>query len=161
MLVIRPFHAADETPVWDILRPIIRAGEAYALPTAMELGEFLTYWLAPGNQVFVAEEDGIICGSYFLRANQKGGGAHVSNCGYATASWAVGRGVARRMCEHSIEQARAMGFKAMQFNFVISSNEAAVHLWQKCGFVILARLPEAFQHPRLGFVDAYVMHRML
>jgi ribosomal protein S18 acetylase RimI-like enzyme len=111
--------------------------------------------------VFVAECAGSIAGTYYLRANQGGGGAHVANCGYATAPAMRGRGIARAMCEHSLAQARRRGFRAMQFNFVIATNAAAVHLWQDCGFAIVGRLPEVFHHPRHGYVDALVMLRRL
>ena len=123
--------------------------------------EALAYWFSPRNEVFVAENDGEICGTYYLRANQEGCGAHVANCGYVTAPWAAGRGVARAMCAHSLERARERGFRAMQFNFVVSTNERAVKLWQSYGFEIVGRLPGAFEHPALGFVDAYVMYRRL
>jgi RimJ/RimL family protein N-acetyltransferase len=109
----------------------------------------------------VAEDGGHIVGTYYLRANNRGGGAHVANCGYMTAQAATGRGVARAMCEDSLRYARERGFSAMQFNFVIASNQRAVRLWQACGFAISGRLPEAFQHPRLGLVDALVMVRRL
>ena len=110
---------------------------------------------------FVAEEDGRILGTYYLRANQLGGGDHVANCGYITASGATGRGIARRMCEHSLAHARARGFRAMQFNLVVSTNERAVRLWQSLGFAIVGRLPLAFHHPSQGDVDALVMYRAL
>jgi ribosomal protein S18 acetylase RimI-like enzyme len=96
-----------------------------------------------------------------MRANQHGGGAHVANCGYMTAAAASGRGVARAMCTHSLAHARARGFRAMQFNFVVSSNERAIALWEGFGFDIVGRLAQAFEHPRLGLVDAVVMYRML
>jgi ribosomal protein S18 acetylase RimI-like enzyme len=113
------------------------------------------------HEVFLAEENGQVLGTYFLRANQQGGGSHVANCGYITAPWATGRGVARAMCAHSLEHARARGFRAMQFNFVVSTNQRAVALWQTFGFEIVGRLPRAFHHPALGFVDAFVMYRSL
>jgi ribosomal protein S18 acetylase RimI-like enzyme len=102
-----------------------------------------------------------VAGTYFLKANQKGGGAHVANCGYMTAPHATRRGVARAMCAHSFERARGRGFRAMQFNFVVSTNERATRLWQSFGFEIVGRLPRAFEHPKLGFVDALVMFREL
>jgi ribosomal protein S18 acetylase RimI-like enzyme len=102
-----------------------------------------------------------VVGTYYLRANNRGGGAHVANCGYMTAPGATGRGVARAMCAHSLDEARRRGFAAMQFNFVIASNERAVRLWRSCGFEIVGTLPGAFDHPTRGFVDAYVMYRKL
>jgi len=121
----------------------------------------LAFWFASGHEVFVAEEDGGLVGTYFLRANQAGGGSHVANCGYVTAAHAAGKGVARAMCGHSLEQAKSRGFRAMQFNFVVSSNERAVRLWKSFGFEIIGRLPEAFRHPSGNYADAYVMYRFL
>jgi GNAT superfamily N-acetyltransferase len=123
----------------------------------MDRQSALAYWFSPGHEVFVAEDGNEIVGTYFLKANQRGGGGHVANCGYMTAPDATGRGVARAMCAHSLERARERGFHAMQFNFVVSTNARAVRLWQSFGFEIIGRLPKAFDHPRLGFVDAYVM----
>ena len=110
--------------------------------------------------MFVAEDAGTIVGTYYLRANNRGGGAHVANCGYVVAPDASA-GVARAMCTHWLDQARTRKFTAMQFNFVIASNERAVRLWQSLGFAIAGTLPGAFQHPRLGVVDASVMVRGL
>jgi len=143
------------------MEPIVRAGETYTLPRDMDKGSALAYWHSVGHEVFVAEENGEIVGTYFLQANQKGGGAHVANCGYMTAPSATGRGVARAMCAHSLERARERGFRAMQFNFVVSPNERAVRLWQSFDFEIVGRLPKAFLHPTLGYVDAYIMYRTL
>jgi L-amino acid N-acyltransferase YncA len=158
---IRAAGANDSDPIWKIIEPVIRSGDTYTLPADMNREEALAYWSAPGHEVFVAEENREILGTYYLRANQKGGGAHVANCGYMTAPWASGRGIARAMCAHSLDVAKTRGFRAMQFNFVVSSNERAVRLWQSCGFEIVGRLPEAFVHPTLGAVDALVMFRQL
>ena len=152
---------ADEDAIWAVLEPTIRAGETYTLPRDMARQAALAYWFAPQHEVFVAEEDAGVLGTYFLQANQHGGGSHVANCGYVTAPWATGRGVARAMCAHSLERARERGFKAMQFNFVVSTNERAVALWHSFGFEIVGRLPGAFHHPAAGFVDALVMYRSL
>jgi ribosomal protein S18 acetylase RimI-like enzyme len=158
---IRLAGAADEAAIWRILEPMIRAGETYALPRDMDRPTTLAYWSAPSHEVFVAEDAGQMLGTYFLQANQQGGGAHVANCGYVTAVEAAGKGVARAMCAHSLDRARARGFRAMQFNFVVGTNERAVRLWQRLGFDIVGRLPGAFEHPRHGFVDALVMYRAL
>ncbi len=153
--------ASDNDAIWKILEPVIRVADTYTLPKGMNREDALAYWNSPGHEVFVAEEDGEIIGTYYLRANQKGGGAHVANCGYMTAPWAIGRGIARAMCKHSLERAKTRGFLAMQFNFVVSSNERAVRLWQSMGFEVVGRLPVAFMHPTLGPVDALVMYRHL
>jgi ribosomal protein S18 acetylase RimI-like enzyme len=117
--------------------------------------------MAPGHDVFVAEGNDRLLGTYFLCANQRGGGSHVANCGYIVTPTAEGRGVGRAMCAHSMNEARGRGFQAMQFNFVVSTNDRAVRLWQSLGFEIVGRLPGAFQHPKHGFVDAFVMYRTL
>jgi ribosomal protein S18 acetylase RimI-like enzyme len=140
---------------------MIRAGDTYTLPREMSREAALQFWFASGHEVFVAEEGGGAVGTYFLRANQAGGGSHVANCGYVTAAHAAGKGVARAMCAHSLEQAKSQGFRAMQFNFVVSSNERAVRLWKSFGFEIIGRLPEAFRHPSGNYADAYVMYRLL
>jgi ribosomal protein S18 acetylase RimI-like enzyme len=158
---IRAASAKDTDAIWAILEPTIRRGETYTLPVDMSREEALAYWMSPGHDVFVAEEHDKLLGTYFLRANQRGGGAHVANCGYITAVHATGRGVARAMCAHSLDHARARGFKAMQFNFVVSTNERAVRLWETFGFQIVGCLPGAFRHPTLGFVDALVMYLSL
>lgn len=152
-------HDADS--VWAVLEPTIRAGETYTLPREMPRAEVLDYWFDPRHEVFLAEENTRALGTYFLQPNQQGGGSHVANCGYVTAPWATGRGVARAMCAHSLDRARERGFTAMQFNFVVSTNERAVALWQSFGFEIVGRLPGAFHHPAAGFVDALVMYRSL
>lgn len=121
----------------------------------------LAYWCAPANETFVADEGGTLSGTYILRANQAGGGSHVANCGYITAEGTQGRGIARQMLEHSLTRARARGFKAMQFNFVVSTNARAVALWRSLGFAVVGTLPGAFRHQQLGYVDAYVMFRSL
>jgi ribosomal protein S18 acetylase RimI-like enzyme len=158
---IRAATANDSDAIWKILEPVIRGGDTYTLPADMTREGALAYWNSPGHAVFVAEENGEIIGTYYLRANQKGGGAHVANCGYMTVPSASGRGVARAMCKHSLEYAKERGFRAMQFNFVVSSNERAVRLWESFGFEIVGRLPLAFVHPTLGPVDALVMFRQL
>ncbi|MCR6661492.1 MAG: GNAT family N-acetyltransferase [Asticcacaulis sp.] len=158
---IRPATAAGHDAIWAIIEPILRAGETYALPLDWNRETALAYWFAPPHQVFVAETDGEILGHYFLTPNQKGGGAHVANCGFMVSSAANGKGIASAMCKHALETAKMQGFRAMQFNFVVSSNARAVALWQRMGFEIVGRLPGAFNHPRLGFVDAFVMYKTL
>src|SRR6267143_1408850 len=160
-MLIRPAVSGDANAIWAIMEPIIRAGETYTLPRDMTKASALAYWLSAEREVFVAEDNGEVVGTYCLQANQKGGGAHVANCGYMTAVSATGRGVARAMCAHSLDRARERGFRAMQYNFVISTNERAIALWQSVGFRIVGRLPGAFRHPTAGFVDALVMYRSL
>jgi ribosomal protein S18 acetylase RimI-like enzyme len=158
---IRPINDADHAAVSALLEPIVRAGDVFALPRAWSRDDIARYWLAPDHVAFIAEVDGALAGTYYLHANQLGGGGHVANCGYATRIDATGRGVARAMCAHSLDEARRRGFRAMQFNFVVASNERAVRLWTDMGFATVGRLPGAFEHPTRGYVDALVMYRAL
>lgn len=158
---IRPATPADAEAVAAIIMPTIREGATYALDPEMSEAEALGYWMGADKEVFVAEEEGVVLGTYFLRPNQAGGGGHVCNCGYMTSAAAMGRGVARSMCAHSLDHARARGYRAMQFNFVVSTNARAVGLWERMGFEIVGRLPGAFRHPEAGYVDALVMYRGL
>jgi ribosomal protein S18 acetylase RimI-like enzyme len=160
-MIIRLASSEDEASIWRILEPVIRAGETYPLPRDMSREAALAYWLSPQHEVHVAVECDDIVGTYYLRANNAGGGTHVANCGYMIATGAAGRGVARAMCAHSLARAKERGFRAMQFNFVIATNARAVRLWQAMGFSIVGRLPGAFAHPTQGFVDALVMYRQL
>ena len=160
-MLIRPAIKDDAAAIWSVLEPVIRAGETYALPRDMSEAAALGYWMGPDRETFVAVESGRLLGTYYLRPNQAGGGDHVANCGYVTGAESQGHGVARRMCEHSLDLARARGFKAMQFNFVVSTNERAIRLWTSFGFEVVGRLPLAFRHPALGYVDALVMFKAL
>jgi ribosomal protein S18 acetylase RimI-like enzyme len=158
---IRPATPDDDAALWAVLAPVIRAGETFALPRDMTREAALAFWAAPGSDVFVTEDAGEIAGSSYVRPNQRGGGAHVANAGYVTAVGQTGRGIARAMCAHSLVHARARGFRAMQYNIVVSTNERAVRLWQAMGFAIVGRLPGAFAHPAHGDVDAFVMFQTL
>ena len=160
-MLIRAARHDDRAAIASIIMPIIREGATYALDRTMSEADALSYWIDPDKETFVAEVEGSIVGTYYLRPNQAGGGRHVCNCGYMTARFASGQGVARSMCAHSIEIAQGRDYRAMQFNFVVSTNERAVRLWQHMGFAIVGRLPDGYDHPTLGFVDALVMFRAI
>jgi ribosomal protein S18 acetylase RimI-like enzyme len=160
-MIIRRANPSDAEAIAAIILPVIRAGETYSLDRHMSEAETLAYWLGADKETFVAEDAGTILGTYYIRPNQAGGGRHVCNCGYMTSASATGKGVARRMCEHSLSYARSRGYRAMQFNFVVSTNDRAVRLWQSLGFAVVGRLPGAFLHPGEGYVDALVMYRRL
>ena len=160
-ITLRAATAADHPAIWEILRPVFRAGETYAIDPAISQSDALAYWCGPGRDVRVAEADGVVLGSYYIRPNAEGGGAHVCNCGFVTAAAAQGRGVARAMLAEVLDRATQSGYRAMQFNFVISTNTRAVALWQTAGFEIVGRLPGAYLHPEQGYVDALVMYRRL
>lgn len=164
MLTIRAARPDDDQGLWNLLEPVIRAGETYALPIDMSRDDAIRYWRGADRETFVAELDAEpheLQGSFYLRANQAGGGSHVANCGYITAVEHQGRGVARQMCKYSIELARRRGFKAIQFNFVVSTNKRAVALWRDLGFKTVGVLPGAFLHPQRGYVDCLVLHLWL
>lgn len=160
-LHIREATLKDHGAIWAIIAPVIAAGDTYALERDLSRGDALDYWLGADRLTFVAEADGAILGTYYLRANQRGGGAHVANAGYVTAAAASGRGVARAMAAHSFEAARAHGYAAMQFNAVVATNTRAVRLWRALGFAVVGTVPNAFVHPQAGLVDLLVMHRAL
>ena len=160
-LEIRPARGSDHAAIARIIVPTVRAGETYALDPRLGEVEAVAYWTGADRETFVAAWDGAVRGTYYLRANQAGGGSHVANFGFMTDPAAAGLGIGRAMGLHALDRARERGFTAMQFNFVISTNLRAVSLWQSLGFEQVGRLPGAFRHPGLGLVDALVMFRTL
>lgn len=158
---IRAAIEADRDAIWNIFHQIIAARDTYAFDPKMSREEALTYWFRADTHTYVAEKGGRIAGTYILRANQLGPGSHVANAAFMVASDAQGFGVGRRMAEHCLSEARRMGFRAMQFNFVVSTNASAIHLWEQLGFKIVGVLPGAFHHPEKAYVDVYVMYRSL
>ena len=160
-MLIRPARPDDAAAIWTVIAQTIRAGDTYALDPNLSESDALAYWMGTDRETFVAEENGSVVGTYYMRPNQGGGGAHVCNCGYITRATVTGRGIARQMCQHSLEHGKRRGYRAMQFNFVVSTNERAVKLWRSFGFEIVGRLPLAFHHPVHGYVDAFVMFRAL
>ena len=158
---IRRAQPADARAIAEIIVPIFREGSTYTIDPDISEADALAYWLSADKETFVAEADGMVVGTYFMRPNQPGGGRHVCNCGYITRAGATGSGIGRAMCVHSLAHARSRGYRAMQFNFVVATNDRAVRLWQSLGFDIVGRLPAAFEHPSCGFVDALVMYRLL
>ena len=161
MLKIRETSESDRGAIWEIFREVIVAGETYPLNANSSREDALTYWFQKGARVYVAEQDRHLVGSYTLHANQASGGAHVANAGFIVAKSARGKGIGRALGEHCLNEARRLGFRAMQFNFVVSSNESAVRLWQDLGMKIVGTLPGAFRHPTRGYVDVYVMFQNL
>ena len=157
MLTIRRALDADHDAIWEIFREVVAKGDTYTFNPSIPRAEALAYWFAAGTYTYLAEADGRILGTYILRANQTGAGAHVANAAFMVAPPGQGRGIGRAMGEHCLAEARRLGFRAMQFNFVVSTNLAAVRLWEKLGFKIVGTLPGAFCHPKKGYVDVYVM----
>ena len=158
---IREATSKDFDQIWPIFREIVAAGDTYAYPRDTTREQALKLWLEIPRKTYVVEEDGQVLGTYYIKTNQAGPGEHVCNCGYMVSPAARGRGLATAMCEHSQDVARELGYKAMQFNFVASTNEGAVRLWNRLGFATVGRLPGAFRHPSKGYVDALVMCKWL
>jgi len=159
MVEIREATAGDRDAIWDIFREVVAARDTYAFDPGMSRHDAMEYWFQADTRTYVAESRGYIVGTYILRPNQSGGGSHVANAAFMVASDARGQGIGRAMAEHCLSEARLLGFRAMQFNFVVSTNDSAVRLWQKLGFNIVGTLPGAFHHPEKGYVDVYVMFR--
>src|SRR5712672_3964125 len=160
-LQIRRARKEDREAIWQIFRVVVAGGDTYVFDRNISRRKALAYWLGPKTRCYVALSDQGIVGSYILKANQPGLGSHVANAGFMVSPSARGRGIGRAMAEHCLAEARRLGFRAMQFNLVVSTNEGAVKLWQQLGFQIIGTVPEAFRHSRKGFVDAYVMYQSL
>jgi len=152
-------HQNDFDSIWPIFHEVVSAGETYAYKHDTTKDEARSLWLEAAQKTFIAVEDGVVLGSYYLKPNQPGPASHVSNCGYMVSSKARGKGVAKAMCEHAQETAKYLGYKAMQYNFVVSTNTVAVKLWEKMGYDIVGRLPNAYHHKTKGYVDALVMYK--
>jgi ribosomal protein S18 acetylase RimI-like enzyme len=161
MIAIRPAIDADWSIIWGLFREAAAGGDVFAYDEATTEETARKLWFEPPAACFVADEEGRILGTYYVRPNQPGRGNHVANGGYIVAPEARGLGLARVMCEHSLETARRLGFKAMQFNYVVATNTAAVRTWERCGFAVVGRLPGAFRHKELGPVDVLIMYRGL
>ncbi|MDV6033200.1 MAG: GNAT family N-acetyltransferase [Phycisphaera sp. RhM] len=162
MIDVRQYYPADWAATWQIIEPVFRAGESYPFsPTISEKAARQIWVDAPAATFVATNESEAVIGTYYIKPNQPTLGAHVCNCGYIVAADARGHGVASLMCEHSQKEAKVMGFKAMQYNLVVATNEGAVHLWKKHGFEVVGTLPRAFQHQRHGLVDALVMYKLL
>ncbi|HZP86953.1 MAG TPA: GNAT family N-acetyltransferase [Burkholderiales bacterium] len=159
---VRTFQEKDWPAVWEILEPVFRAGETYSFARDISQQQAHVAWIEVPSATFVATDDaGRIVGTYYIKPNQPGQGSHVCNCGYVVSQAARGRGIASMLCQHSQQEAVRQGFRAMQYNLVVATNERAVKLWQRLGFGIVGTLPEAFRHPARGFVDAHVMYKKL
>ncbi len=158
---IREATQADFDAIWPIFHEVVAAQDTYSYDPAITKEEAFRQWMALPDRTYVAVDDGLVLGTYYLKTNHQGPGSHVCNCGYMVSAAARGRGLATAMCEHSQAAALEMGFKAMQFNLVVETNEGAARLWQKLGFEIVGTIPRAFDHRELGYVGAHVMFKWL
>ncbi|MCH8550619.1 MAG: GNAT family N-acetyltransferase [Natronospirillum sp.] len=160
--MIRDYRDTDWPSLWPLLHEVFRTGDTYAVDPAISEVQARAYWTQTPLKTLVFEgEGGGLLGTYYLKTNQPGPGSHVCNCGYIVAPAARGQGLATTLCRHSLDLARDLGYRAMQYNFVASTNSGAVRLWESLGFAIVGTLPGAFCHPQQGDVDAYVMFQTL
>lgn len=158
-IIIREALTSDADAIWEIFHQVVKAGDTYAFDPDTTKEVFRTLWLAPNMKTYVAEQNGVVIGSYFIKPNQPGLGAHIANCGYMVRADARGKGIGGKLCAHSIEIAKQLGYRGMQYNIVVSTNTKAVELWKKFGFRIIGNIPGGFRHLHSGYVDAYIMFR--
>ena len=161
MIEIRKAAENDRPAIWQIIKAIIAGGDTYVFPPDAAEGEMMAYWFTPDKHNYVAVLDGNVVGTFWLRANQPGLGSHVGNAAYMVSPDTAGKGVGKQMAIWSLDEARRLGFTAMQFNFVVKSNTVAVRLWQKVGFEIIGEIPDAFNHKQNGLTNALIMYREL
>ena len=162
MMQIRALERDDWVASWRIIEPVFRSGESYVFSPEITEAEAYKVWVEVPSATYVAvDENDDVLGTYYIKPNQPALGSHICNCGYIVAPHAQGKGIASEMCEHSQREAITLGFQSMQYNLVVSTNETALLLWKRHGFEVIGTLPEAFRHPQLGFVDAFVMYKKL
>jgi len=161
MLEIRKATAEDKSQVWEIINEVLSKGDSYTFAPGSPREKMLAFWFAEDKETYVAEIEKKIVGTFFIKSNQPDLGSHICNAGYMVSSEAKGKGIGRKMAEFSFEEARKLGYQAMQYNFVVKSNEIAVKLWLTLGFEIIGEIPEAFQHKDFGLTNALIMYRQL
>ena len=148
--------------IWPIFQSIVKGGDTYVYSPDITEEDAKKVWFAPNFYTYIARVDGKVVGAYVIRPNHRDLGSHIANAAYFIAPEHRGKGYARKLAEHSFVEAAKQGYKAMQFNYVISTNEVAVNLWQSLGFRIIGTVPEAHAHQKLGkLVDIHIMHRKL
>jgi ribosomal protein S18 acetylase RimI-like enzyme len=156
---IREATQQDYDSIWEIFSNVIKSGDTYVFHPNTKKDDLSKLWFAPTMKTYIAEDQGKIIGTYIIKPNQIDLGSHIANCGYMVHPDARGKGVGSALCEHSLEIAKSLGYKAMQFNIVVSTNKIAVKLWEKHGFKIIGTIPQGYNHIDLGYVDAYIMYR--
>jgi ribosomal protein S18 acetylase RimI-like enzyme len=161
MIDIRPATTADHNEIWDIIKEVISSGDTLVFDPDSSKEKMLAYWFKDNQHTYAAIIDNQIVGTFFLRDNQPDMGSHIANAGYITAPSASGQGIGKAMGEFSLKEAKRLGYKAMQFNIVVKSNEKAVRLWQRLGFKIIGEIPEAFDHKQHGLTNAFIMYQKL
>lgn len=160
MIVVRKAQESDRSAVWRIIKEVLAGGDTYVYPPDSSKNDMLAYWFAAGKNTYVAEIDDKVVATFWMKANQPGLGSHIANAAYMVSSDARGKGVGKHIALWSLDEARRMGFTAMQFNFVVKTNPA-VKLWQDIGFEIIGEIPDAFNSSKTGLTNAYIMYRKL
>jgi L-amino acid N-acyltransferase YncA len=160
-MTIRLATSTDHEAVWHIISNVISTGDTYVFAPDSTKEKMLTYWFSADKKTYVAEENNEILGTFYLKENQMDLGSHIVNAGYMVSENARGKGLGKTMAEFSLIEARRLGFRAMQFNLVVKTNEKAVRLWLKMGFSIIGEIPEAYKHSEFGYVNAYIMYQKL
>lgn len=158
---IRKAIKSDYNQVWEIFSKVVEAGDTYVFNPKTPKSDLKKHWFADYMQTFVAEENGIVWGTYIIKPNQIDLGSHIANCSYMVSPSAQRKGIGKKLCEHSIKTANENGFKGIQFNIVVNTNKGAIELWKRYGFEIIGTTPNGFRHEKLGFVDTYIMHKTL
>ena len=161
MVTIREYREEDKEQIWEIIKSVISVGDTYVFAPDSPKEKMLGYWCGSDKKTYVAVSENKIVGTFYLKDNQPDLGSHIANAGYMVSPEAKGKRVGRQMAEFSLEEAKTLGYRAMQFNFVVKSNEIAVKLWQSLGFEIIGEIPEAFNHAEKGLINAYIMYRQL
>ncbi|MCB0280576.1 MAG: GNAT family N-acetyltransferase [Calditrichaeota bacterium] len=160
-IVIKRAELSDFELIWPLFREIIQSGDTYAYDPDISFENARSIWINSSTHTYICLRDNQLLGTFFIKANQSGLGDHIANAGYMVSANARNQGIGRQMAEFSFEEAKRLGFQAMQFNFVVSTNFAAIELWKKLGFRIIGTIPNGFRHRQLGLVDCYVMYREL
>jgi ribosomal protein S18 acetylase RimI-like enzyme len=161
MAEIRKAVEEDKPAVWSIMKAVIAGGDTYVFDPETSEEEMLAYWFSPEKHVYVVEDGGKVLGTYWLKSNQPGLGDHIGNGAYMVSPDAKGKGIGKLMALHSIDEGKRIGYHAIQFNFVVKSNTAAVNLWKSVGFEVIGEIPDAIRHSKNGLTNAYIMYRKL
>jgi ribosomal protein S18 acetylase RimI-like enzyme len=161
VIEIRKANVEDKDQIWEIIKEVISKGDTYTFDPNTPKATMLNYWYGPDRYTYVATDKGKIVGTFMIRDNQPGLGAHIANGAYMVSEVAAGKGIGKKMGQFSLAEAKRLGYMAMQFNIVIKSNTRAVNLWQNLGFKIIGEIPDAFNHTENGMTNAYVMYRKL
>ena len=158
---IRIATRSDSESIWEIIRAVIRKGDTYVFDPNTSKSKMLNYWFDPDKRTHVAIYDGEITGTFILSSNQPDLGSHIANASYMVSPKYEGLGIGKSMAKYSIEEARQLGYDAMQFNIVVKTNIRAIALWKKLGFKIIGEIPDAFNDPTLGLTNAFIMYQKL